>query len=254
VPMELKEIIVISDGKSNVGENPAKAAFLAHRKGIIVNAIGIMGSGEAEEPYIELEGIAKVGGGICDIIPLSMLDYSVQMVTMRSVQMTIERAVSRQLRNITGYSLEDMEPDSRARILEYIQRMGNEVSLKCVVAIDCSGSMKSRIKTALGSMQDLLISLKTRKGRSCLGIVAFPGRGGREGRVISGFTDDFDELTKRLKRIKVGGPTPTHAGIVRASRLFDGEDLTLYTEEGSRWQPVVEGPPPEAEEERPFIL
>lgn len=238
-PMELKEIIVITDGKSNVGGDPAGAALLAHKKGIIVNAIGIMDRGETEEPYIELENIAKAGGGICDIIPLSMLGYSVQMVTMQSVQMTIERAVSRQLRQITGYSLEDMEPDSRSRILEYIQKVGNEVSLKCVVALDCSGSMRSRIKTALGSVQDLLISLKTRKGRSYLGIVAFPGGAGRDSKVISGFTDDFDQLALRLNRIKTGGPTPTYGGIVQASCLFDGETrhgdsflVSVYPEEG----------------------
>ena len=94
--MELKEIIVITDGKSNVGGDPAGAALLAHKKGIIVNAIGIMDRGETEEPYIELENIAKAGAAYA-IIPASMLGYSVQMVTMQSVQMTIERAVSRQL-------------------------------------------------------------------------------------------------------------------------------------------------------------
>lgn len=224
--MRMKEIIVITDGKSNIGGDPIGASGIVHRKGIIVNAIGITGGGEDEEPYLELEGIAKAGGGICDIVPISRLGYSMQTVTRKSVQMTIEEAVGRQLRKITGYSLDDIEPDSRTRILEYIQRVGDEIDLKCVILLDCSGSMKNKIKTAIGSIQELLLSLRARRGRSSIGIVAFPGARGKESRVICGFTDDFGQLTTGLERIRVGGATPTYAGIIRAAAMFDeeGED------------------------------
>ncbi len=255
MPMELREIVVITDGKSNIGEKPAKASGLAHSKGIIVNTIGIMDSQEGEEPFLELDSIARVGGGICDIVPLTRLDYSVQMVTRQSVQMTIEKAVSRQLEKITGYCLEEMEPASRARILEYIQKVGDEVTLKCVVLLDCSGSMRNKIKTAIDSIQELLISLKARKGKSSLGIVAFPGGGSRETRVVSGLTDNFEILSSRLKDIRVGGATPTYGGIMRASEMFNEEDPGLYAQEANAWQKMGQGMAwPDREREKPFIL
>ena len=34
---------------------------------------------------MELDGIARAGGGICDIIPLAPAGYSVQMVTRQSI-------------------------------------------------------------------------------------------------------------------------------------------------------------------------
>lgn len=254
-PMQLREIIVITDGRSNIGDSPAGAARIAHRKGIIVNTIGITDSDGAEEPFVELDGIARAGGGICDIIPLPRLGYSVQMVTRQSIQMTIERAVSRQLQKITGYSMEDIPPDSRARVLEYIQRLGDEVDLKCVVALDCSGSMKNKIRTAKNSIQDLLISLKARKGRSYLGMVAFPGGDGRDSRVVSTFTDNFEELAVKLEGIKAGGPTPTYAGIMLSSRLFEEDNLGLYPAEMIAQRQIEAGEHlPQGGNENPFIL
>jgi Ca-activated chloride channel family protein len=228
-PMQLREIIVVTDGKSNIGRDPVEASRLVHRKGIIVNAIGITGSEEEEEPYLELDGIARAGGGICDIVTVSQLGYSMQTVTRQSAQMTIERAVSRQLKKITGYSLDQIEPDSRTKILEYIQRVGDEVYLKCVILLDCSGSMKNRIKTAIDSIQELMLSLKARRGKSSIGIVAFPGPGGRESRIVSGFTDDFEELARGLGKVRVGGATPTYAGIIEASGMFDREEEIPYS-------------------------
>ena len=61
---------------------------------------------------MELDGIARAEQQYYDIIPLPRLGYSVQMVTRQSIQMTIERAVSRQLQKITGCSMEDIPPDS----------------------------------------------------------------------------------------------------------------------------------------------
>jgi Ca-activated chloride channel family protein len=220
-PMELKEIIVVTDGRSNIGGNPVEAARIAHREGIIVSSIGIVDGEQEEEPFIELEGIARAGGGICDIVPLSRLDYTLQMITRQSVQMTLERAVSLQLKKITGHSLEDMAPESRSRILEYIKKVGEEVSLKCAILLDCSGSMANKLSTAVSSIEELLISLKARKGKAQLGVIAFPGRRGGESELISGFTSDFSLLSSSLKQVKAGGGTPTYGGIMRAIELFE---------------------------------
>ncbi|MBA1334612.1 MAG: hypothetical protein HPY66_2516 [Firmicutes bacterium] len=225
--MELKEIIVVTDGRSNIGGDPEEAARIAHREGIIVNSIGIVENGGEEDPFIELEGIAKAGGGLCDIIPMTRLDYSMQMITRHSVQMTLERAVSFQLKKITGYRLDEMDPESRGRIIEYIKRVSDEISIKCVVLLDCSGSMANKMDTALSSIEELLISLNARKGISQLGVVIFPGKTGREYQIVSGFTSDFSVLSKNLKGITTGGGTPTYGGIMGAVELFAEEGLQI---------------------------
>ena len=62
----LKQIILISDGQSNTGPNPANIAELALEKSIIVNTIGIVDSKENQSSIFELEEIAERGGGVCD--------------------------------------------------------------------------------------------------------------------------------------------------------------------------------------------
>ncbi|HYE12158.1 MAG TPA: vWA domain-containing protein, partial [Patescibacteria group bacterium] len=65
---EIRQIIVISDGKSNIGINPIDAAKQANKLGIVVSTIGIISqNGDGDERDIEeLEGIAKSGGGLCE--------------------------------------------------------------------------------------------------------------------------------------------------------------------------------------------
>lgn len=223
-PVELKEIIVVTDGRSNIGGNPIDAARIAHREGIIVNTIGIVGEEGEESPFIELDGIARAGGGICDIVPLYKLGYSMQMVTRKSIQMSIERAVSSQLKEIVGYSLQEMEPQSRSKIIEYIKKVGEEVSLKCAILLDCSGSMSNKLDAAVDSIQELIISFKSRKGKSSLAVLAFPGDRGEECKVISGFTTDYSRAMDSLRYLKAKGGTPTYGGIIKAISLFGGEE------------------------------
>jgi len=227
-PMELREIVVVTDGRSNIGGSPVDAARIAHQTGIIVNAIGIVEEGKEEEPYLELDGIVREGGGICDIVPLSGLGYSMQMVTRQSIQMTIEKAVSVQLKKIAGHSLEDMEPESRSKIIEYIKKVGEEVNLNCAILLDCSGSMVNKLHTAITSIEELLISFRSRKGMSSIAVLAFPGKRGEECELISRFTKDFDYLSSRLKLIKAGGATPTYGGIMNAIGIFEDENPSQY--------------------------
>lgn len=227
-PIEMREIVLVTDGRSNIGGNPIDAARIAHDKGIIVNTIGIVEDGGKEEPYLELNGIVREGGGICDITSLSDLGYSMQMVTRQSVQITIEKAVSAQLKKITGRPLEEMEPESRSKIIEYIKQVGEEVDLKCAILLDCSGSMANKLRVAITSIEELLISFKARKGMSNIAVLTFPGRRGKECDLISGFTRDFDLLSGRLKLIKSGGGTPTYGGIMKAISVFEEEDYLEY--------------------------
>ncbi len=224
IPMELKEIVVVTDGRSNIGGNPVDAARIAHSKGIVVNAIGILEESREEDPYIELDGIVREGGGICDIVALSGLGSSMQMVTRQSVQMTIEKAVSVQLKKIAGHSLEEIEPASRGKIIDYIRKVGEEVNLRCAILLDCSGSMASKLHTAVTSIEELLLSFRSRKGMSSIAVLAFPGRKGQHCDLISGFTADYELLSSRLGTIKAGGGTPTYAGIMKAVDIFGDEE------------------------------
>ena len=88
--------------------------------------------------------------------------------------------------------MEDIPPDSRARVLEVHTKAGGRggPKMRCGAGLQ-SGSMKKQNKNGKNSIQDLLISLKARKGRSYLGMVAFPGGDGRDSRVVSTLTRQF---------------------------------------------------------------
>ena len=61
-------MIVITDGKSNVGGNPVTAASEAAGEGIVVNAIGIVNHQRDEDDSLyEVEQIARAGGGIWQV-------------------------------------------------------------------------------------------------------------------------------------------------------------------------------------------
>lgn len=61
----LKQILLITDGCSNQGEDPAQVATIIAEQGITVNVIGILEDDDTEEPtgLLEVEEIASCGQG-----------------------------------------------------------------------------------------------------------------------------------------------------------------------------------------------
>ncbi len=59
---KLKQILLITDGCSNQGEDPVAMAALAKEKGITVNVIGVMENDVIDEKgLLEIERIAAFG-------------------------------------------------------------------------------------------------------------------------------------------------------------------------------------------------
>jgi Ca-activated chloride channel family protein len=219
---EIRQIIIISDGKSNIGVSPIDAAKQAYKLGIVVSTIGIIGqNGDGDEKDIEeLEGIAKAGGGLCEYTHLEELGMTVQVMTQKTAQKTIEQIVSRQLKSIIGVDMNNLEPKSRFKIVDFIENYGDSINLKCAVVLDASGSMGSKLDTAKRSLIDLLQNLNSRKGESKIAVIKYPGNYEETASVVCSFTDSTELLQNRLSTIGAGGGTPTGPAIEKACLLI----------------------------------
>ncbi len=218
---EIRQLIVITDGKSNIGMNPAEAAEKAARMGMVVSVIGIADSGGDRNFIDEVEHIAKAGGGLTEYTSIEDLGKTVQHLTRKTAQKTIEQIISRQLRNILGAEMESLDPQYRLKIAGFIEKYGDLVNLKCIIALDTSGSMKNKLEKAKKCLVDLLESLKERKGDSRIAAITFPGEGFEGCRVISGFTDNSEALRELLATVGSGGGTPTGPAILKACELMN---------------------------------
>lgn len=217
----IKQIIVITDGCSNQGENPAAAALEACKKGITVNAIGLMHNGFDATARAEIESMAEAGGGIADFANLADLSYSMQSLTRSSVQMTIDKAIQRQLATVVGPGgLAAVSPQIRGKIVGVWEDICETATLKCLILLDCSGSMQPKLAQAERSIHELLTSLQGRKGRNLLATAVFPGNMGDVCRIVMNFTADFNNIGSMLTVIRAGGLTPTGPAIIKAVNLF----------------------------------
>lgn len=216
----IKQMIVITDGCSNQGEKPASAALRACKNGITVNAIGLMNDRFDEAAREEIESIAKAGEGIADFTNLADLSYSMQSLTQSSVQMTVEKAIQRQLASIVPGGLASVSPQVRGKIVGVWEDICETATLKCLILLDCSGSMQPKLEQAERSIRELLASLQGRKGRSLLAAAVFPGNYGDVCRIVMNFTPDLNNINKLLCGIRASGQTPTGPAIDKAINLF----------------------------------
>lgn len=219
---EIRQIIIITDGKSNIGVSPIEAAKQANKLGIVVSAIGIIGKdGDGDERDIEeLEGIAKSGGGLCEYTHLEDLGLTVQVMTQKTAQKTIEQIVTRQLKSIIGVDINNLEPKSRFKIVDFIENFGDRINLKCVVILDTSGSMGSKLDIAKSSLIELLQSLSSRRGEGKIAVIKYPGYKEETASIVCSFTDSTELLQSRLSTMKAGGGTPTGPAIEKACQLI----------------------------------
>ncbi|QZY54726.1 vWA domain-containing protein [Crassaminicella profunda] len=222
--MEVRQIILVTDGKSNIGGNPVTVAMEAKRENIVVNAIGIMDKSCCDDDSLcEVEKIAQAGGGVWENTMIQNLGQTMHMVTQKTVNKTIETIVGKQLKEIVGGDLSDIPPKVRSKVIDYMDQLGEEVSMKCCILMDCSGSMKNKISTARQSIIELMNSLNGRKGKSEVAVIAYPGENGEFTALISDFTQNIKELKEKIFGLKTGGTTPTAAAINRGISLMKGE-------------------------------
>lgn len=219
---EIKQIIVVTDGRSNMGISPVEAAKRAYDAGITVSTIGIINlKGSSDEKDIEeVEEIAKAGGGLCEYSHIEDLGRTIQNLTHRTAQRTIEQIVSKQLKLIMGEEIESLEPKSRLKIVDFIEKYGENINLKCVIVLDTSGSMRDKLSIARRSVVELLENLQGRKGSSSIAVIAYPGGASDLCSIICGFTTEISILRQKLELISSGGGTPTGPAILKACELM----------------------------------
>jgi Ca-activated chloride channel homolog len=218
----IKQILLITDGCSNHGEDPIAMAALANEQGITVNVIGIMDEDMIDkDAEKEIEGIAMSGGGVSQVVYATQLSQTVQMVTRKGMTQTLQGVVNKELKQILGreVNMEDLPPEKRGEVMEVVEELGETIHLEILILIDASGSMNPKLETVKESLLDLSISLNSRSGDNLFSISVFPGKKSEVEQILD-WTPRLESLSNIFPKISMGGITPTGPAIQKAIQLF----------------------------------
>ncbi|WLV24772.1 VWA domain-containing protein [Aciduricibacillus chroicocephali] len=218
----LKQILLITDGCSNTGEDPKATAALASQQGLTINVIGIMEDGrDNPESLREVEEIALAGGGMSRIVYQETLARTVQMVTRQAMTHTIQGFINKELEQILGkgQTVEDLAPEKRGEVMEVVEEMGETCGLEVLVLVDTSASMRNKLETVKDSLIDLSISLGSRIGENRFSIYQFPGEC-EEVEKIFDWSPNLNAIAEIFPKLKTGGITPTGPAIREAMYEF----------------------------------
>ncbi|MGM9986993.1 MAG: VWA domain-containing protein [Bacillaceae bacterium] len=218
----LRQILLVTDGCSNQGENPVAMAALAREQGITVNVIGILEEyDESGNGLREIDDIAKAGGGISQLVYAKQLSQTVQMVTRKAMNQTIQGIVNKELKQIlgSGKMITDLEPQKRGEVLEVVDEMGETMSLEVLVLIDTSGSMENKLAAVKEALIDLSISLNSRIGDNLFALSIFPGKNVEVEELLS-WTPKLERISSVFPKLTSGGITPTGPAIREAINQF----------------------------------
>lgn len=220
----LKQILLITDGCSNQGEDPVAIAALAKEQGITVNVIGVVdhSNNEMSQKGIqEVEAIALAGGGISQVVYAKQLSQTVQMVTRKAMTQTLYGVVNKELQQILGndQEMEDLPPEKRGQVMEVVDELGETVDLHIVILVDTSASMKNKLPMVQDALLDLSISLTSRMGENQFCLYSFPGKRKEIDRLLD-WTPKFDSLTGVFHKLSSGGITPTGPALQAAIKKF----------------------------------
>ncbi|MBU9710473.1 vWA domain-containing protein [Evansella tamaricis] len=236
----LRQILLLTDGCSNTGEDPIAIASLAKEEGMTVNVIGIVDRQEMSEAGVnEIESIAEAGGGISQVVYARQLSQTVQMVTKKAMTQTIYGVVNREISQILGEEkeLEDLEPEKRGQLMEVVDELGETMDLDIIILVDTSASMKNKLPMVQEALLDLSVSLRARTGNNHFALYSFPGKRKDVDKLIN-WTPHFDSLSGAFKKMSTSGVTPTGPalqegiGIMRKRMKKKGSDEDeFYLEE-----------------------
>lgn len=221
--IEFKQVMLITDGESNVGMDPVKAAREGRENGVTISTIGIIDNAKNEKSLAEIKDIAEAGGGVWELTNIQNLSAALSMVTVKSVYKTIEEAVNKELKELIGTGLNDIHPESRIKVTDMIDRLGDEINIKCCVVIDSSSSMANKMDMAKKSVLNLLRVLNQRKGKTEIAVISYPGKNDEKYDVLCEFTENIALLEESLNKILIGGNTPTGPAISSAVRLLNNQ-------------------------------
>ncbi|WDV45542.1 VWA domain-containing protein [Clostridiaceae bacterium M8S5] len=222
--LEFRQVILVTDGKSNKGVDPIKVVNENVQKGITFSTIGIIQGYKDEESIKEIKEIANAGNGLWEITDIHNLEKSMCMLTRQTACNTIQQAVNNELKSIIGEELDKIEIQSRRKIIELIEKIEDEMTIKCCVVLDCSKSMTNKIEVAKKSIISLLRNLSMRKGNTYVGVIAYPFGMELDYKVVSEMTNDISGLENRIQSIEIGGLTPTGPALLSAIELLSKDD------------------------------
>ncbi|MGN8648242.1 VWA domain-containing protein [Gracilibacillus sp. HCP3S3_G5_1] len=224
----LKQILLITDGCSNQGEDPALVASLVAEQGITVNVIGILEDDHSEQPegLDEVEDIASNGQGVSQIVYQDALAQTVQTVTKQAMTETLQGVVNNELKQILGSekTMEELPPDQRGEVMEVVDELGETCDLEVLVLVDTSASMTNKLPTVQEALIDLSISMNARIGRSRFAVYQFPGRKKPVQQLVD-WTSKLDSITAIFAKISSGGITPTGPALKEAMYQFGKKSL-----------------------------
>ncbi|MDG5789995.1 VWA domain-containing protein [Evansella sp. AB-P1] len=233
----LRQILLLTDGCSNTGDDPIAISALAKEEGITVNVIGIVDQGHLNEQGIsEIEAIADSGGGISQIVYAKQLSQTVQMVTRKAMTQTIHGVVNKEISQILGEEkeLEDLEPEKRGQLMEVVDELGETMDLDIFILVDTSASMKNKLPMVQEALIDLSVSLRSRTGINNFALYSFPGKRKEVDKLIQ-WTPHFDSLSGAFKKMSTSGVTPTGPALQEAVRLFQKRMKKRGTDEDERF-------------------
>ncbi|QKS69652.1 VWA domain-containing protein [Paenalkalicoccus suaedae] len=208
----LRQILVITDGCSNQGEDPVAVATLAKESGYTVNVVGVVNHEGAGMD--EITNIAQAGGGMSDIVRKAQLSQTVQMVTRKAMTQTIYGVVHQELKGVFA-QVESMPPEKQEKLSEIVEEISEEASLHVVVLVDTSLSMKDKLPLVQEALQDLSLSLSSRMGENMFCVYSFPGKRKTLERRVN-WTDKLDSLHGMFEKLRSSGVTPTGPALAEA--------------------------------------
>lgn len=222
----LKQILLLTDGHSNQGEDPVAIAALAKEQGITVNVIGVVDDNHLNEQGIEeIEAIALAGGGVSQIVYAKQLAKTVQLVTRKAMTQTIHGVVNKELQQILGnhQEMEDLSPEKRGQVMEVVDELGETLNLEVLILVDSSASMKNKLPMVQEALMDLSISLTSRMGANQFSLYSFPGKRKDLDQLLD-WTPKLGSLTGIFHKLSSGGVTPTGPALKAALYKFSKSD------------------------------
>ncbi|MFQ3546683.1 VWA domain-containing protein [Halobacillus rhizosphaerae] len=224
----LKQILLLTDGCSNHGEDPIAVAALARNQGVTVNVIGVLDDRQNGQPQgiEEVEAIAEAGGGVSQIVYQKSLSQTVQMVTRQAMTQTIHDVVNKELQQILGkeQSIEELPPEKRGEVVEVVDDLGEKCDLEVLVLVDTSASMHHKLPTVKEALYDLSLSLNARTGSNQFSVYVFPDLK-RSIRKMIDWTPELGRINNIFNKLTSGGYTPTGPALKEALYSFTEKPL-----------------------------
>ncbi|MGO1368161.1 VWA domain-containing protein [Senegalia sp. (in: firmicutes)] len=220
----LKQIILVTDGESNGLKNPINSINPIVKSGITISVVGILDENSSESTLLEMQQIAQFGKGVFESTDLDNLNSTIYTTTQKSIYNTLNSVINHELKSLMNKDIKDINPNSREKVINMMEDLSDTLDLKTIILLDTSKSMKFKIQEAKKSIVNLLHILKSRKGKNNIGVVIFPYKD-NDYKLICDFTDDINIIKNNLKKIDIGGLTPTAEALEGAFRIIEFNEV-----------------------------